>query len=213
MIKLSLIILCGDNPDGISLQPPPPTFCRLRRFLRSKQKVGGGFGLFPVRSPLLREFCSAKFPKYRNIDISKYRYFEKNCGAFFSFPPATEMFHFAGFASPTNTCGRCLDITPGGFPHSEIPGSTVARHLPRAYRSHATSFIASRPRGIHHLPINNPGSHLRFPYLIFKGLFVSLIFLIQARISFYLKTASERRSFGVQISLHSLPTASLRIFV
>ena len=91
-----------------------------------------------------------------------------------SFPPATEMFHFAGFASPTNTCGRCLDITPGGFPHSEIPGSTVARHLPRAYRSHATSFIASRPRGIHHLPINNPGSHLRFPYLVFKELSVSI---------------------------------------
>ena len=29
-----------------------------------------------------------------------------------------------------------------GFPHSEISGSKVAWHLPEAYRSHATSFIA-----------------------------------------------------------------------
>ena len=29
------------------------------------------------------------------------------------------------------------------FPHSEISGSKVARHLPEAYRRHATSFIAS----------------------------------------------------------------------
>ena len=37
------------------------------------------------------------------------------------------------------------------FPHSEIPGSKVAKHLPEAYRSHATSFIASISQGIHHL--------------------------------------------------------------
>ena len=30
-----------------------------------------------------------------------------------------------------------------GFPHSEISGSKVAKHLPEAYRSNATSFIAS----------------------------------------------------------------------
>ena len=39
------------------------------------------------------------------------------------------------------------------FPHSEISGSKVARHLPEAYRSHATSFIASISQGIHHLLI------------------------------------------------------------
>ncbi len=34
-----------------------------------------------------------------------------------------------------------------GFPHSDISGSKVARHLPGTYRSHATSFIASvKPR-------------------------------------------------------------------
>ena len=34
-----------------------------------------------------------------------------------------------------------------GFPHSDIFGSKVARHLPEAYRRHAASFIASmKPR-------------------------------------------------------------------
>jgi hypothetical protein len=40
-----------------------------------------------------------------------------------------------------------------GFPHSEIPGSKVANHLPEAYRRHATSFIASIFQGIHHPPV------------------------------------------------------------
>ena len=40
------------------------------------------------------------------------------------------------------------------FPHSEISGSKVARHLPEAYRSHATSFIATSSQGIHHTPLN-----------------------------------------------------------
>ena len=37
-----------------------------------------------------------------------------------------------------------------GFPHSDISGSKVARHLPEAYRRHAASFIASSSQGIHH---------------------------------------------------------------
>src|SRR3989338_2175872 len=41
-----------------------------------------------------------------------------------------------------------------GFPHSEISGSKVARHLPEAYRSYATSFIATFSQGIHRTPLN-----------------------------------------------------------
>ena len=37
--------------------------------------------------------------------------------------------------------------------HSEISGSKVARHLPEAYRSHATSFIAFLCQGILHAPL------------------------------------------------------------
>ena len=40
-----------------------------------------------------------------------------------------------------------------GFPHSEIPGSQVAQHLPETYRSYAASFIATLCQGIHHTPL------------------------------------------------------------
>jgi hypothetical protein len=50
----------------------------------------------------------------------------------------------------------CVEISYKyeGFPHSEISGSKVARHLPEAYRRHATSFIAISSQGIHHTPLN-----------------------------------------------------------
>ena len=41
----------------------------------------------------------------------------------------------------------------GRFPNSEIPGSTLAEQLPAAFRSHATSFIASWRQDIHHKPL------------------------------------------------------------
>ena len=58
------------------------------------------FGLFPVRSPLLRE------------------------SQLFSFPAGTKMFQFPALASATYgfSC-RCIGITRYGFPHSEISGS------------------------------------------------------------------------------------------
>ena len=63
-------------------------------------------GLVRVRSPLLAE------------------------SRLMSFPPATEMFQFAGFAPRgygfTARCRRS-----GGLPHSEIPGSALARSSPR----------------------------------------------------------------------------------
>jgi len=78
-----------------------------------------------------------------------------------SFPPGTEMFHFPGFpaqsfdwAVPTYHRNR--------FPHSEILGSKVARHLPEAYRSHATSFIGSLCQGILHRPLFYPAPFLTY---------------------------------------------------
>ena len=59
------------------------------------------FGLFPFRSPLLRE------------------------SIFLSFPRGTEMVHFPRFASPTKS-GRYPPLLVDGLPHSEIPGSQVA---------------------------------------------------------------------------------------
>ena len=66
------------------------------------------FGLFPVRSPLLRE------------------------SLLISLPPGTEMFHFPGYALPT----LCIQVGVtwlhhAGLPHSEIFGSTLARSSPK----------------------------------------------------------------------------------
>ena len=46
-----------------------------------------------------------------------------------SFPPATEMFQFAGFASRTYGFSTGYPLR-GGLPHSEIPGSPIARISP-----------------------------------------------------------------------------------
>jgi hypothetical protein len=60
------------------------------------------FGLFPVRSPLLRK------------------------SLLFSFPEGTKMFQFPSLASATYVFScRCPDITRDGFPHSEISGSKL----------------------------------------------------------------------------------------
>ena len=66
-------------------------------------------GLFPVRSPLLRE------------------------SRLISIPPVTEMFQFTGFASNTYefSVGYLLR---GGFPHSEIAGSKLVCQLADTYR-------------------------------------------------------------------------------
>ena len=66
-------------------------------------------GLFPVRSPLLRE------------------------SRLISIPPVTEMFQFTGFASVTYVFSAGYRLR-GGFPHSEILGSKLACQLPEAYR-------------------------------------------------------------------------------
>ena len=66
-------------------------------------------GLFPFRSPLLRE------------------------SRLISIPPVTEMFQFTGFASNTYLFSAGY-LLRGGFPHSEIAGSKVVCHLADAYR-------------------------------------------------------------------------------
>ena len=65
-------------------------------------------GLVPFRSPLLGE------------------------SPLMSFPPGTEMFQFPGFASRAHVFGPGYPLR-GGFPHSEIRGSTIARISPRLF--------------------------------------------------------------------------------
>ena len=81
-----------------------PLLARLSRRFRLSTTMTTG--LVRVRSPLLAE------------------------SRLMSFPPATEMFQFPGFASPTYVFSRRYPHA-GGLPHSEIRGSTSARLSPR----------------------------------------------------------------------------------
>jgi hypothetical protein len=70
------------------------------------------FRLFPVRSPLLGE------------------------SRLISVPEGTEMFQFPTFASGGYVfTDGFRDMTPGGFPHSDILGSKPVWRLPEAFRS------------------------------------------------------------------------------
>ena len=62
-----------------------------------------------------------------------------------SFPPATEMFQFAGFASPAYGLSRGYRLR-GGLPHSEIPGSTIARISPGLFAACHVLHRLSVPR-------------------------------------------------------------------
>jgi hypothetical protein len=71
-----------------------------------------------------------------------------------SFPPATEMVQFAGFAS-YDYVFIIRYRRSGGLPHSEILGSSACSRLPEAYRS------VLRPSS----PLNAKASTER-PYLL-----------------------------------------------
>ena len=96
------------RPAGRRITTSPTTLTQQRLPSITMRK----FGLIPFRSPLLRE------------------------SRFLSFPLGTEMFQFPSLPRAPYVF-RCAyqRITTGGFPHSEIPGSKVGQHLPRAYRS------------------------------------------------------------------------------
>jgi hypothetical protein len=76
------------------VSPPTPMPQQCKLITRHR------FGLFPLRSPLLRE------------------------SLLFSFPPGTEMVQFPGFRFRTLCIHvRMTGMTPAGLPHSVIPGS------------------------------------------------------------------------------------------
>ena len=109
--------------DGSSraLQPPRATAARYDT---------AGFGLFPFRSPLLRE------------------------SRFLSFPPATKMFQFAGLP-PAALCVQAgvrahyhARVSPFGNPRIKACSAP-----PRGLSQPTTSFIGSQRQGIHRVPL------------------------------------------------------------
>ena len=96
------------RPAGRRIKTSPTTLARQRLPPITSHE----FGLFPFRSPLLRE------------------------SRFLSFPPGTKMFQFPGLPFPAYVFSwEHARITTRRFSHSEIAGSKVGQHLPRAYRS------------------------------------------------------------------------------
>ena len=67
-----------------------------------------------------------------------------------SFPPATEMFQFTGFASATYGFGSGSP-KGRGFP-IRTPADQRSLASPRGFSQRATSFIASWRQGIHQMP-------------------------------------------------------------
>jgi hypothetical protein len=62
-----------------------------------------------------------------------------------SVPPATEMFQFAGFASCAYEFSAGYPL-PGGLPHSDIPGSPIARISPGLFAACHVLHRLSVPR-------------------------------------------------------------------
>ena len=82
--------------NSVQSTPTTPNIQRFRALAYIR------FGLFPIRSPLLRK------------------------SLLFSLPEVTKMFQFTSFASEAYVFSyRCLVITQDGFPHSEISGSKL----------------------------------------------------------------------------------------
>ena len=86
------------------------------------------FGLFPVRSPLVRELRCSLFLRLLRC-----------------FTSAGSLFNIL--------CVKAIPVYGTRFPHSDTSGSKVTTHLPEAFRSYVTSFIAILCQGIHHTPL------------------------------------------------------------
>ena len=104
------------------------------------------FGLFRVRSPLLAE------------------------SLLFSFPTGTEMVHFPALSSSTYVFSRgFLRISQGGFPHSEISGSTPVCGSPKLIAAYHVlhRLLAPRhsPYALSSLTIRTQSQH-HFAYVI-----------------------------------------------
>ena len=113
------------------------------------------FGLFPLRSSLLRE------------------------SHLLSLPPGTEIFHFPGLASIFYGFRYgCDGITRHGFPHSGTPGSTPVSGFPGLiaayYALHRLRAPRHPPHALTNLPITLP-ANLLFSYSVVKELDHSLL--------------------------------------
>ena len=102
---------------------------------------------FPVRGchPLRLAFPGASGTKTRATGLVRVRSPLLTESRLMSVPPATEMFQFAGFASCTYEFSTGYPLR-GGLPHSEIPGSPIARIFPGLFAACRVLHRLSVPR-------------------------------------------------------------------
>ena len=132
------------SSDRVSRAPPYSIPCRFLP-VPACHRLWGAFpdasgscrqenGLVRVRSPLLAE------------------------SRLMSFPPATEMFQFAGFASRAYGLSAGSSPQGGGCPIRRSPDQRLLA-ASRGLSQRATSFIASRRQGIHQMPFVHSRTH------------------------------------------------------
>ena len=105
---------------------------RLRFPYGAVTRSGPPFQTVPVRKPTAAGLVRVRSPLLAESRLM-------------SFPPATEMFQFAGFASRAYGFGAG-SRSRGGLPHSEIPGSQSARLSPGLFAACHVLHRLSVPR-------------------------------------------------------------------
>ena len=102
---------------------------------------------FPIRGchPLRPAFPDGSGTKLQATGLFRFRSPLLAESLLMSFPPATEMFQFAGFASHTYGFSAGYPLLDG-LPHSEIPGSTSARLYPGLFAACHVLHRLSVPR-------------------------------------------------------------------
>jgi hypothetical protein len=127
--------------NRVSRAPPYSRTKELSYPYRAVTVSGAPFQTLPVRVPwpLAWSAFARRYLRSRSLGPKGQKIM------LLSFPPATEMFQFAGFAA----CGYRFTTgyrQSGGLPHSEIRGSTVARTSPRLFAACHVLHRLSVPR-------------------------------------------------------------------
>jgi hypothetical protein len=159
---------CG-SPGGLPGGPHNPRAATAPALTRS------GFGLLPVRSPLLRE------------------------SRLISSPRGTKMFQFPRFPShPYGFRMGCESMTSRTLPHSGIPGSTPADGSPRLFAAyHALHRLLAPRHPPCALPSATPAPSRALPTPALAP-FENLAFLHAMQLFRYWSVAPARRAVGLR---------------
>src|SRR5947209_325673 len=130
--------------EYLGLEGGPPAFRQHGSCPALLEDIGPGF-LYGAVTRSGPPFQTVRVPKTHATGLVRVRSPLLAESRLMSFPPATEMFQFAGFASRTYGFSAGYRLR-GGLPHSEIPGSTIARISPGLFAACHVLHRLSVPR-------------------------------------------------------------------